>query len=829
MKKFISMVMAAAMVVSLVPATAFAATGTLEGKTYVEGADTYPEEFKGKTIYNKDVEGFIPASAAAEVQFEIENVKANQTNGALEQDFTIELDGAKFAYDTGDTLEDGNEANGWDPAREILSRLSLNGVEAHDITGYVATWTPAGTNDAEVTVTLNEWDDTTLEFTLAYSPANGQPSVEQMFKEDDVMAYDLQVVMDGTDEGDVAMVSVSGDFAELTDAVFAEVAETGLTASIKKATDVAEETEIAIGEKIKVKSNIDKFVKDQVIELELTKGFEFISIGNTSDYSYVANSIDENEAKIVITGAAGEKSFDIPKDKIVIEAVDAKAGEECELTVKAEDEDVNGTELGFDATAEAIVIAVVCADAVIVSVDEDEDVPEMWSGVDAANSGLTTGDKEHWSLEVTVEENVVDAWDFKDAFDVTLTDGVFVTDVEITGIKNVTKTYADDTANNKADKTDAKRLFTEAYVKGDQESFEFGRKKMNAVDGEKAEISFKLELVAEPGFEGDVVLAMAEQEVTIATFKAPYTVAASANDVIIDYRNTEVPTEVVITEAEEGLWEVGTEFTLATDHMIFEDDATIVVNEDESDAEIKDFSNGNNCAFRVTEKSDDEAAVVTISDISLYMSRNLPAGAYDLELLTSLVFDKSNDVDSYMEEAILGAGTDKDAEDKIEDMTTVVDDDYTYVVKEGWLNVVTAGRDADDASFTTKVVVPVGESYIVAGEQTVALDVPAYVSASGYTMLPVRAVAVALGINTNNVLWDQATKTVTILYGQRIITMTVGSKAINVNGSAIPASASPEVVDGRTFLPMRDLATALGVTDITWDAATKTATLNGNK
>ena len=96
-------------------------------------------------------------------------------------------------------------------------------------------------------------------------------------------------------------------------------------------------------------------------------------------------------------------------------------------------------------------------------------------------------------------------------------------------------------------------------------------------------------------------------------------------------------------------------------------------------------------------------------------------------------------------------------------------------------------------------------------------------------MLPVRAVAVALGINTNNVLWDQATKTVTILYGQRIITMVAGQKVVYVNGSAIPASSSVEIVNGRTFLPMRDLATALGVTDITWDAATKTATLNGNQ
>ncbi|MBQ3615038.1 MAG: copper amine oxidase N-terminal domain-containing protein, partial [Anaerotignum sp.] len=130
------------------------------------------------------------------------------------------------------------------------------------------------------------------------------------------------------------------------------------------------------------------------------------------------------------------------------------------------------------------------------------------------------------------------------------------------------------------------------------------------------------------------------------------------------------------------------------------------------------------------------------------------------------------------------------------------------------------------ASFTKKVVVPVGEMYIIAGEETVALDVPAYINAAGYTMLPVRAVATALGINNNNVLWSQAAKQVTILYGQRIITMTAGQSVIYVNGSAIPASAAVEIVDGRAFLALRDLANALGVTEINYDAATKTASLN---
>ena len=287
-------------------------------------------------------------------------------------------------------------------------------------------------------------------------------------------------------------------------------------------------------------------------------------------------------------------------------------------------------------------------------------------------------------------------------------------------------------------------------------------------------------------------------------------------------------------EAEAGLWDADKmkfEFSIEKfSDKDFEDDAVYTVNEDDSDMEITKAKSG--LGFTVKEESDDEAAVVTISNIALYMGRNLAAGSYDLELSTSAG-------EAMMTSAEYAAlFTDEKGDDKAHYFAADYadweynDNDKAFVtekttVKEGFVNIITAGRDKDDASFTKKVVVPVGESYIVAGEETVALDVPAYVSAAGYTMLPVRAVAVALGINTNNVLWDQATKTVTILYGQRIITMTVGSKAINVNGSAIPASASPEVVDGRTFLPMRDLATALGVTDITWDAATKTATLNG--
>ena len=184
--------------------------------------------------------------------------------------------------------------------------------------------------------------------------------------------------------------------------------------------------------------------------------------------------------------------------------------------------------------------------------------------------------------------------------------------------------------------------------------------------------------------------------------------------------------------------------------------------------------------------------------------------------------------DAYLAEGILGAEAkdgDKDVKDQIVDIN---DDFYSETAKAGFVNIITAGREDTD-SFTTKVVVPVGESYLISGENKVEIPVPAYINAAGYTMLPLRAVAVALGINENNVLWDQTTRTATVMYGSKIINMTYGQKVVYVNGAMIPATAAVEITNDRMFLGLRDLGNALGVTDITWDAATKTATLNGNK
>jgi hypothetical protein len=741
MKKVVSFVMAAAMVTSLVPATAFAAGDVTATAKVVDALE------KGEGF-----DGVIAAVDAPELQLKVTNADYRVTGGATPTvDVTVSLDNAEFT--------------------------------AADAAAFVALV------DAPVGITVTATDITEDEVTY---------TLEGTLAEDDIVAVDLASEMTSVNVGKTATVSVDSDMVTADDLVYASVLDKGIEASVKKTVNVAVDEVAELDSKgLKIEPTVDdSYAIGTEFTLKLSKGFEF---ANTTVTGIGDWAIDDNEATFTATTADEFTLADIE-----VEATTANVGDVATIKVTAKNVGTASVE-----------VAKVVDYTVTLSVDEDEDVPVIYSGTDANNAGLTD-DSDHLSLEVTAEESFPGAWSMRQGFDFTLPEGVYVTDVDVTEAENFKQ------ADVAVGTAEWEAAFLDAYQDGDYTGFEFGKRVFDDVNTEltsdAASVTFQLELVADPTFEGDVVLGFEgslvdTQEVTIAKFVKPYTVKAEQNDVIIDYRNTAIDTPIAITEAEAGLWDEDTVFTLTVDRgdMIeFEDDATFEANE-ASDMELKDEkTEDGELAFTVKSESD-EVATVEIKDIELFMQRNVPAGAYDLAIDTTMST-------AYEAQAIYAASGD---DQLIEDVC-----DYSNTVKEAFINVVTSGRDNDNL-FTTKVVVPIGESYLLAGDEKVELDVPSYICEAGYTMLPVRAVSKALGVNTNNVLWSGETKTITILYGQRIITMTVGQKTIYVNGSAIPASAAPEITDSRAFLPMRDLAVALGVADISWDGSTRTATLNG--
>ncbi|MFZ5652538.1 MAG: copper amine oxidase N-terminal domain-containing protein [Bacillota bacterium] len=128
------------------------------------------------------------------------------------------------------------------------------------------------------------------------------------------------------------------------------------------------------------------------------------------------------------------------------------------------------------------------------------------------------------------------------------------------------------------------------------------------------------------------------------------------------------------------------------------------------------------------------------------------------------------------------------------------------------------GETKANASFTIG-----STTYKVAGvEQT--MDVAPYIK-DGRTYLPVRYVAQALGVVDSNILWDGANQTVTLLKGDKVVQLKIGSKAMIVNGVTITMDTAPEITSGRTMLPFRFIAQAMGAS-VAWDEATQTVTLN---
>ena len=823
MKRFISLAMASVMAASLLPATAFAATGDVKATAKVIGAENYTEG----EMNQKGSEGIIAQKDAPELQLTF--TTADYASSSVpEAEIELTLDKADFLQNDSETVVSSktteDDLTGLiylkdDDGTYALTKDTDNDNYVFDTDSGDETVTPLK-DAAGNTITISDldvYDTDNLSFVLTGQMERGW-----------VLSYNLTSKLTKTSKNTQATVTVDSSDIILTngdDLVYASIESKGIDASVKKLKDVAVEEVVTI-EDLKIEPSVGANMEAVVdegdeITLKLNSGFEFANNDNNkitikADGTTITPEVEYEDDEIVIT-VDGDISADVDTltiSGIKVEATSAKEGATATIKVSASGND-----------SVSIEVATVVDYAVSMSVDEDEDVPVIYSGVDVDNTGITD-DSDHESLEVSIDETFAGAWDNSKKFTLSLPEGVYAADVDVV-----------------VDGIDLDREdFIDAYDNGEYEYFEFDKRifEENDSDNDPYEMDVTFTLVADPDFEGDVVLtlsgdAMEEQEVTIAKFVKPYTVSAQQNDLTIDYRNTEIPTDVVITEAEAGLWDKNTTFALSLDKIDFDDDAKVTV-DSKSGLKVKDVKTTKGAVtFKVDSKSDDKPAEVTISGLTLFMQRNLPAGAYDLDVFSPVmlgvdngnresVADQKGTIKDtgFLSQDILGTSTTKRV------VADINDDFYSVKAKAGFVNIITAGREDTD-SFTTKVVVPVGEKYLVSGENKVEIDVPAYINAGGYTMLPLRAVSVALGINSNNVLWDQSTRTATIMYGSKIISMTSGQKVVYVNAAPIPASTSVEIKENRMFLGLRDLGNALGVTDITWDAATKTATLNGNK
>jgi len=191
------------------------------------------------------------------------------------------------------------------------------------------------------------------------------------------------------------------------------------------------------------------------------------------------------------------------------------------------------------------------------------------------------------------------------------------------------------------------------------------------------------------------------------------------------------------------------------------------------------------------EDSSDKASTIKITDVKLTVNRSLPEGKVEVKI-----------------------GGD------------AVNETYYYDFFKTWTvasaengNIITPapGETKQTAVFTLG-----STTYAVNGvEQT--MDAAAFAQDSR-TYLPIRYAALALGVNDSNILWDGGNQTVTLIKGDKVVQVKVGSKAMSINGATVSMDVAPLAKDGRTFLPFRWIAMAFGA-NVDYDATNQTVTM----
>lgn len=225
-----------------------------------------------------------------------------------------------------------------------------------------------------------------------------------------------------------------------------------------------------------------------------------------------------------------------------------------------------------------------------------------------------------------------------------------------------------------------------------------------------------------------------------------------------------------------------------------------------------------------------ELAELTIEGVILNVDRTVPEGTVDLELGGSAISsfagyysEDDDDVKLSSGYVTVGTGTNSEVYKKndLNAYAKFADKDIHKVVVADFVQVGTknteeigVGGKATEAKFVIG-----SSSYVVNGE-TKTMDAKAYAQ-EGRTMIPVRFLCDALGLPGNALSYEGTT--ITLLTDAKAISLKGGSKAMIVNGVTTTMSTATTIKDGRTYVPVSEIARALGLTS-NWDAATQTAT-----
>lgn len=126
--------------------------------------------------------------------------------------------------------------------------------------------------------------------------------------------------------------------------------------------------------------------------------------------------------------------------------------------------------------------------------------------------------------------------------------------------------------------------------------------------------------------------------------------------------------------------------------------------------------------------------------------------------------------------------------------------------------------------FKTIVIMKIGDGkmYVFGMEKPVN---PPPMVIKGSTFVPLRSVGDAFGANIE---YNAAKKEITITLWEKIIVLTIGSDKAVINGNQANVKPPPQIVGGKTMVPLRFIAEAFGA-GVSFEASSKTITITLEK
>ena len=851
MKRKIAMLLSAVMIAGAMPMSAMAASTNSISKQVTVNSDTDLENAGKLTIKPTDYNGGIFYLTLANAEFNEEAVKKYNENLKFENE---SFDTIKATY---------SDLKSWAKAKKEANKTTVKNSIPHKLTYKNSTTVEVqmlsvDENLVGDTDTLKELFGTTVapSATIELSTTTSDNKVISLVKSGS--SGNMTVAIDGNSTGITEGTYTIGTIYSGSGSTTTTVSKV-ITFDGSQKLDTVTIKENVAGTFANGKTN---FSEGDTITLRLTSGFVFDESKTKNDLRLVASrnisstltgklsnvSIDGNTLVVKLTEAEA-KALTIDKNltsSLSIEGLYVEAADEDKNygTVKLTVQGSNNTGI----TQETIEVATRQSQGLSMSlVNEAKTIlaGRTYSVVNQSETSEYLSQEKFVTAKVKFGENYAGAWG-ESRLDFTVPEGVQITEVEITKVTNTgtafSKTTLSATSNGSSHTSGNLSIInngrTLRFAKGTKSGFTAGK-------AASFEMQFKLSVVA--GYQGDITLSANGAgssagdiaDLVIAKAIQPISVETSSTKLNVGYTNYSTA-DINIIENVPGALIAGQSLTLHIDSVLGEvaiTDANVSVSGDElSISNTKNFiktssssssiknSNGY-IQLDIKNESYDKAATIKISNVKVGTTRSIPYGSYALKIGGKAI------INNYDANYNSTSGTKANQNFAFNGSVS------NYSVDD-YVNVVTSTGTLDNT-----VKVTIGEKTVLVNDKAIDVDVAPYIqSSSNSTLVPLRFVTVALGLDgesvadadkSSKISFDANTKTATIYYGSgttaKIIQFQAGSNIMNIGGTQIPMENGvvAEIKDGRMFVPFRALGQALGV-NVSWDNDTRTAIYNAN-